>query len=233
MTNVYRFMYLVFDCHLLLLTKSWHLIHTIFLNIFPHKSTLLMYINIIQISKKKNFMTAVFNNLNFKFWIFILLVILWLKGVWNTTKDNFLYTLNWTYITFISYLKQGNLFPMSKQSCITLSRYTIYALNTLWLRVSHYLMPPLVKKFTPSLLISQYNLVLQATWVVDIFIIFMQWFWHSAVIRIKHCCSRWREKRNRVGLTGTRPPPRCHCPSSPRSPFLKNVPSRSTEYAVS
>lgn len=96
MTNVYRFMYLVFDCHLLLLTKSTHLIHTIFLNIFPHKSTLLMYINIIQISKKKNFMTAVFNNLNFKFWIFILLVILWLKGVWNTTKDNFLYTLNWT-----------------------------------------------------------------------------------------------------------------------------------------
>lgn len=82
-------------------------------------------------------------------------------------------------------------------------------------------------------LISQYNLVLQATWVVDIFIIFMQWFWHSAVIRIKHCCSRWREKRSRVGLTGTRPPPRCHCPSSPRSPFLKNVPSRSTEYAVS
>lgn len=153
MTNVYRFMYLVFDCHLLLLTKSRHLIHTIFLNIFPHKSTLLMYINIIQISKKKNSL-LVFNNLNFKFCILILLVILRLKGVWNTTKDNSLYTLDWTWITFISYLKQGNLFPMSKQSCITLSRYTIYALNTLRLRVSHYLMPPLVKKFTPSLLAS-------------------------------------------------------------------------------
>lgn len=61
MTNVYQFMYryLVLDCHLLLLTKSTHLIHTIFLNIFPHKSTLLMYINIIQISKKKKFMTGI------------------------------------------------------------------------------------------------------------------------------------------------------------------------------
>lgn len=78
--------YLVFDCHLLLLTKSRHLIHTIFLNIFPHKSTLLMYINIIQISKKK--IHDFINNLNFKIWIFILLVIFRLKGVWNTTENN-------------------------------------------------------------------------------------------------------------------------------------------------
>lgn len=60
---------------------------------------------------------------------------------------------------------------MSKQSCITLSRYTIYAFN-----VTLHVFTAGSSQEIYTQLISQYNLVLQATWVVDIFIIFMQWF---------------------------------------------------------